>query len=84
VNIIKIINRLYDEDKLDDDNNNNNIEPLERLKTDVTGAYAKSKISDQHYANLKNELSMLYVKIYLKSCIFKWQTRFRRCKDQVA
>ncbi len=62
MNIIKIINRLYDDNKLD----TNNIESLDRLKTDVTGACVKVKISDQHYANLKNEISMLYEKIYQK------------------
>jgi hypothetical protein len=58
----KRISCLYNDGKLDE----NDIEPLDRLKRDITDAYAKGKIGDQHYANLKNEISMLYEKIYKK------------------
>ena len=47
------INSLYDDGKLDE----NDIKSLDKLKTDVADAYAKGKISDQHYTNLKQEIS---------------------------
>jgi len=53
---------LYDDGKLDEDD----ITDLDRLKTDLTDAYAKGKMSEQHYANLKSEISVLYEEIYKK------------------
>jgi YVTN family beta-propeller protein len=58
----KRANSLYDDGKLDE----NDIESLDSLKRDIADAYAKGKISDQHYGNLKNEISMIYEEIYNK------------------
>jgi YVTN family beta-propeller protein len=58
----KRIGYLYNDGKLDE----NDIEPLDKLKTDITDAYAKGKISEQQYGNLKNEISILYEEIYNK------------------
>lgn len=54
------INHLYSDGKLDE----NDIADLDILKTDITTASMKGKISEQHSANLKNEISVLYEKIY--------------------
>jgi len=37
------------------------------LKIDITDAYSKGKINEIHYNNLKNEISILYAKIFQKS-----------------
>jgi len=39
---------------------------LDNLKTDLTYAYAKAKINEQQYTNLKNEILILYYEIYRK------------------
>jgi uncharacterized membrane protein len=39
---------------------------LDGLKIDLTDAYTKGKISEQHYANLKSEISVVYQEIYKK------------------
>jgi hypothetical protein len=56
----KRINSLYDDGILDE----NDVEPLDTLKTAIKDAYARGKISDLQYSNLKNEISILYEKIY--------------------
>jgi YVTN family beta-propeller protein len=56
----KRINSLYDNGILDE----NDAEPLDTLKTAIKDAYTKGKISDLQYNNLKNEISILYEKIY--------------------
>jgi YVTN family beta-propeller protein len=56
------INCLYDDGKLDE----NGIKSLDRLKTDLTYVYARGKISQQHYTDLKSEVSVLYEEIYKK------------------
>ena len=54
------INRLYNDGKLDE----NVIADLDKLKSSITNAYANGKISEQHYTNLKSEISILYEQIY--------------------
>jgi uncharacterized membrane protein len=55
------INSLYaDDNRLDE----NDIKNLDTLKTDIKNAYAKGKISDLQYNDLKNEISILYERIY--------------------
>jgi len=49
------INSLYADGKLDE----NDIGSLDKLKKDVTDAYALGKITDQQNENLKNEISLL-------------------------
>jgi uncharacterized membrane protein len=58
----KRIKCLRDDGKLDD----NDIKDLNKLRKDITDAYAKGKISEQHYGNLKSEISILYEEIYDK------------------
>jgi uncharacterized membrane protein len=41
-----------------------NNETLDTLKTDIKNAYAKGKISEQQYNNLKGETSILYERAY--------------------
>jgi YVTN family beta-propeller protein len=56
----KRITSLYADDKLD----KNDIKSLNALKRDITDAYAAGKINEQHYNNLKDEISRHYQKIY--------------------
>ncbi len=49
----KRINSLYDDDKLDE----NDIKSLDKLKNDMTDAFAKGKISELHYSILKDKIS---------------------------
>src|SRR5919198_942418 len=56
------IKSLYDYGRI----NENDIGNLNELNTDITDAYAKGKITDEHYANLKNEISMSYEQVYNK------------------
>jgi hypothetical protein len=58
----KRIDRLYSDGKLDE----NDIEPLDSLKRDLTFAFAKRKISEQHYNELNRTISVLYEEIYKK------------------
>jgi len=58
----KRISSFYEDNKLD----YNDIAPLNKIKTDMSDAYAKGKISDAHYQNLKNEISVLYEEILKK------------------
>lgn len=53
----KRISSLYDDNKLD----HNDIAPLDKIKIDMSHAYAKGKISDQHY-NLLNKKMESFVK----------------------
>ena len=39
---------------------------LDKLKYDIANDYAKGKISDKQYENMKNEISILYQEIYKK------------------
>jgi YVTN family beta-propeller protein len=54
------IKSLYDDNRLDE----KDIADLNGLNTDIMGDYVKGKISEQHYDNLKNEISILYEQIY--------------------
>jgi uncharacterized membrane protein len=56
------INSLYDDGTLDE----NDIEPVDKLRNDIIGAYAKGKINKEYYADLKNEISVIYEEIYNK------------------
>ena len=54
--------KLYAGGRLDE----NDITPLDTLRGDITDAYAKGKLTDQQYTNMKNETSVLYEEIYKK------------------
>jgi YVTN family beta-propeller protein len=54
------INLLYHNGKLDDED----IEPLDKLKDIISDDYAKGNLNELHYNNLKDEISVLYHKIY--------------------
>ena len=56
------IESLYNDNKLDE----RGIKQLDKLKNDISNDYAKGKISDKQYENTKNEISILYEKIYEK------------------
>jgi hypothetical protein len=77
----KRINRLYDDGKLDEDD----IADLDRLKTDFTFVYTKGKISEQHYANLKGEISVLYEEIYKKKIdsLNRKDSNLGKVKDEI-
>ena len=57
---LKRINSLYDDNKLDE----NDIESLDTLTRDITDAYMKGRINEQHYGNLKNKVSKMFEVIY--------------------
>jgi YVTN family beta-propeller protein len=50
---LKRTNSLYNDGKVDE----NDIESLDRLKRDIADAYARGKISDQHYNLLNKKIS---------------------------
>jgi uncharacterized membrane protein len=56
------INALYDDGKL----NYGHIDSLDKLRGDLSDVYAKGAISDEHYQNLKDEITVLYEEIYSK------------------
>ena len=56
------IESLYNDNKLDE----RGIKQLDKLKNDISNDYAKGKISDKQYENTKNEISILYEKIFRK------------------
>lgn len=58
----KEIFKLYDDGKLDE----KDIDKLDILKNSISDDYAKGKINAEHYANLKDEISILYQEIYNK------------------
>jgi uncharacterized membrane protein len=58
----KSIGLLYTDGRLDE----SDIANLDAIKGEISNAYAKGKITDQHYANLKDEISVLYEEIYKK------------------
>ena len=39
---------------------------MDNLKSAIADAYAKGKISDQHYGDLKNDISIQYEEFYKK------------------
>ena len=58
----KQITSLYGDGKVD----GNDIEALNRIRTSILDAHAKGKINDKHYEILRNEISILYEKIFRK------------------
>ena len=58
----KTIDSLYSDRKLDIDD----IKSLDELNRNIGDVYIRGKITDQHYTNLKNEISLLYEEIYKK------------------
>lgn len=58
----KRINNLSSDGKLDQDD----IGSLDVIKRTLAGDYAKGKIGENHYSNMKSEISVLYEEIYKK------------------
>jgi YVTN family beta-propeller protein len=58
----KRIVSLYGDGELDE----KDIGSLDGLKREILDAYSKGKLADQHYVNLKEEISVLYEEIYNK------------------
>ncbi len=56
------IKSLYDEGIRDD----NDFELLNKLKNEISDSFSKGKISQFHYSNLKDEISILYQEIFMK------------------
>ena len=56
------IKSLYDEGRRDD----NDFETLDKLKNEISDSFSKGKISQFHYSNLKDEISILYQEIFMK------------------
>ena len=56
------IKSLYNENKIDE----HDMERLDKLKYDIDNDYAEGKIGDKQYENTKNEISILYEKIFRK------------------
>jgi YVTN family beta-propeller protein len=53
---------LYDDGKLDE----NDTEHLNIINKNIINAYSEGKINNEQYTNLKNEISVLYEKLYKK------------------
>ena len=60
--IHKKIDKLYDDGRLDSED----IKPLEDLLSETEDAYAKGKINNERYTNLKIEILVLYEEIFRK------------------
>jgi YVTN family beta-propeller protein len=58
----KQIASLYADGRLDE----NDIGALDKLRGNIVDAYSEGKINEKHYENLKNEISVLYEKIFRK------------------
>jgi YVTN family beta-propeller protein len=58
----KQIGSLYGDGKLDV----NDLETLNQLTRNVADAYSKGKINEKHYESLRNEISVLYERIFRK------------------
>jgi YVTN family beta-propeller protein len=56
------IKSLYDDGKIDE----KDIPRLDKLKDDIVDDYANGNISEQHYNNLNNKISVLYEEFYKK------------------
>jgi hypothetical protein len=56
----KQIISLYGDDKLDE----NDIETLNLLRSNIVDAYSRGKLDKKHYESLKNEISIVYEKIF--------------------
>ena len=62
----KRIQSLYNDGKLD----HADIKPLNKIRNDLSNTYAKGKISEQQYENLKGETGVLYEEIHRKRIDF--------------
>jgi len=56
----KLINNIYKDNKLD----NRDLLQLNTIKGYISDAYAKGKISTEHYSNLKDEISILFQELF--------------------
>ena len=56
------IKSLYEEGSRDD----HDFESLNKLKDEISDSFSKGKISQFHYSNLKDEISILYQEIFMK------------------
>jgi DNA-binding beta-propeller fold protein YncE len=56
------IKTLYVEARRDE----GDFQTLDRLKNEISDSFSKGKISQSHYSNLKDELSILYQEIFMK------------------
>ncbi len=56
------IKTIYDEGKRDEID----FESLNKLKDEISDSFSKGKISQFHYSNLKDEISILYQEIFMK------------------
>jgi uncharacterized membrane protein len=73
---------VYDDGKLDE----SDIESLNSLSKNISNAYAEGKISNEHYTNLKNEISVLYQEIFKKrieSITVPNTEAFRKIKNDI-
>jgi hypothetical protein len=57
-----VIKSLYDDGKVDE----GDIPRLDKLRDAILEDYANGNISEQHYSNLNNKVSVLYEEIYKK------------------
>jgi YVTN family beta-propeller protein len=57
-----VIKSIYDDGKVDE----KDLPHLDKLKDDIMDDYANGNISEQHYTNLNNKVSVLYEEIYKK------------------
>lgn len=58
----KKIRTIYDEGRRDEVD----FESLNKLKDEISDSFSKGKISQFHYSNLKDEISILYHEIFMK------------------
>jgi YVTN family beta-propeller protein len=73
------IKSLYDDGKVDE----KDIPRLDKLKDDIMDDYAKGKISEQHYNNLNNTISVLYEEIYKKKIDLLNGKDLDKIKDEI-
>jgi hypothetical protein len=58
----KKIRFLYDDGKLDE----NDIPVLDKLRANIVDTYSKGKLNEKYYGSLKDEISILYERIFRK------------------
>jgi len=73
------IKSLYDDGKVDEED----IPRLDRLKEDIMDDYANGSISEQHYNNLNNKISVLYEEIYKKKIDLLNGKDLDKVKDEI-
>jgi uncharacterized membrane protein len=74
-----IIKSLYDDGKVDE----KDITRLDKLKDDIMDDYANGNISEQHYNNLNNKISVLYEEIYKKKIDLLNGKDLNKVKDEI-